>query len=367
MVKATLAGALEEFVAAATDPARWTTAMEAVADAAGGYGAGLFPLCGRSPNIPISRSLERIGEVYVKDGWLNRDERYRATPFLRTHGVTSEFDFMTPDEIARHPYYQDFLAPHQLRWFAGVKMAAGDDFWCLSLQRTIAQGPFQPHELQKLAAFSTRLGGVVALSRSLGMARAEGALAAFEATGTGAVMLDRKGEMLLINPAAEGLLGPDLYLRKRRLVSFDQRAAEALDRALHDLLWRPDTLGVHQPVVMPRREGRPILAYPVRLRGLNVDALSPCQAAILLIGLDQRQALPNALLRLCFKLTHAEAKLAALVGSGVDIDTACETLQIGHPTARTQLKLVFAKTGVRRQSELVALFSKLLPVSPGCR
>ena len=362
----TLEGALEELVAAAADPVRWPSAMEAVANAANSRGALVVAPAGGSklPAFSMSPSFEAAHEVYVKDGWFRHDMRFRAAPLIQSRGVATECDFITAGQIARAPFYQEFLAPQKLRWFAGVKMAAGDEVWCLSLQRTVEQGPFQPHEIRELASYSKRLGGVAALSRSLGMARAEGALAAFEATDTGAVMLDRKGEMLLINPAAERLLGPDLALKNRRLASFDKRATEALDRALHELLWRPDTAAVNQPVPLPRREGRPILAYPVRLRGLTVDALAPCQAVVLLIGLDQRQGLSNTLLRLCFKLTPAEAKLAAIIGGGGDLDAACETLQIGHATARTQLKSVFAKTGVHRQSELVALLSKLLPVQP---
>ena len=362
----TLEGALEELVAAAADPVRWPSALDAVASSANSRGALVVaPATGKLPTFSMSPSFESAHEVYVNDGWFRHDMRFRAAPLIQSRGVATECDFITADQIARAPFYQEFLRPQKLQWFAGVKMAAGNDIWCLSLQRTIAQGPFQPHELRELASYSKRLGGIVALSRSLGMARAEGALAAFEATDTGAIMLDRKGEMLLINPAAERLFGPDLTLRNRRLTSFDKRATEALDRALHELLWRPDTPAVSQPVPMPRRDnGPPILAYPMRLRGLSVDALSPCQTLILLIGLDQRRPISDTLLRLCFKLTPAEAKLAAIIGSGGDLDAACETLQIGHATARTQLKSVFAKTGVHRQSELVALLSRLLPARP---
>lgn len=364
MGSVTLGGAVAALAEAAMDPLRWPDAIAAVSDAVGAYGAAAFPFKGSLPHVLKSQSLDAIGETYVSEGWIHRDERYRAVPFLNANLVTTDFDFIMPDEIARHPYYQELLAPHNLRWFAGVKMGRGDDEWCLSIQRTIAQGPFQPDELKKLALLSPHLDGVVALSRALGMARAEGALAAFEATDTGVILLDRKGEMLLINPSAERLLGPDLTLRKRRLTSFDKRATEALDRSLHDLLWRSDTLAVGQPVTLPRREGRPILAYPMRLSGISADALAPCQVLVLLVDLGRRRSYPDAVLKHGFRLTAAEAKLAAAIGSGVDLDTACETLQIGKATARTQLKAIFAKTGTSRQPQLVALLSKLLPASP---
>ena len=57
-------------------------------------------------------------------------------------------------------------------------------------------------------------------------------------------------------------------------------------------------------------------------------------------------------------LTLGEARVAALVGSGVAPKEAAERLGIAESTARTVLKRVFAKAGVSRQSELVALFAK---------
>ena len=84
-----------------------------------------------------SRSLGPSFETYLAGGWIEHDERYRTWPIMARKGVATEFDFTTPDQIRTHPYYQEFLAPHGLRWFAGVKVASGDDQWCLSLQRSI--------------------------------------------------------------------------------------------------------------------------------------------------------------------------------------------------------------------------------------
>jgi hypothetical protein len=175
---------------AAVDPSRWDAAMEAVAEATGSFGALLLPLRGRLPNAPKSRSLAASFDTYIRDGWVHR-VRFRVVPTILCRRVATEFDFTTPDKMARHPYFQDFLAPHGLRWFAGVKFGGGDDPWVLSMQRSIAQGPFSPREQQQLAALSVRLSGVAALARALGFARTEAALAAFEVTGSAIVLLDR--------------------------------------------------------------------------------------------------------------------------------------------------------------------------------
>ena len=89
--------------------------MEAVSDLTGGCGPAMFPVRGPLPNLPHSASMEPSFETYVRDGWIERDERYRLWPALQRRGVATEFDIVTQDEIARHPYYQEFLAPYGLR------------------------------------------------------------------------------------------------------------------------------------------------------------------------------------------------------------------------------------------------------------
>jgi DNA-binding CsgD family transcriptional regulator len=349
---------------AAVDPARWDAAMEAVTEATGAFGTGLIPVRGQLPYFPRSESLAGAVEHYIRDGWIHRDERYRGLPEIARKGVTTEFDFITPDEIKRHAYYQEFLAPHRLRWFAGVKFASGDDQWTLSIQRSVEQGPFSPAEQESLAALSVRLSGAAALTRALGFARADGALAAFEASGSAVVLLDRFAQVLRINAAAQRLLGPDLQITRKRLASRDRNATAALDRALHAMLWTRTSSALMPPVVLPRDGKRPLLAYPMRLAAISADALAPCQALVVLVDLEARPRPPEQALRTSFGLTTAEAKLAIRLAAGEPLEQAADEIGVAYATARNQLKAIFAKTDTHRQAELVAVMAQLLSVLP---
>jgi DNA-binding CsgD family transcriptional regulator len=73
----------------------------------------------------------------------------------------------------------------------------------------------------------------------------------------------------------------------------------------------------------------------------------------------ERRPGPHAtLLAGAFGLTPAEARLAAIIAVGGNPGRAAEELKITKATARNHLKAIFAKTGTRRQSELVALLSR---------
>jgi DNA-binding CsgD family transcriptional regulator len=78
-----------------------------------------------------------------------------------------------------------------------------------------------------------------------------------------------------------------------------------------------------------------------------------------LTPIGPKEPAPAALLGQAFALTPAEARLAVIIAQGAKAEYAAEVLGISLATARNQLKSVFSKTGTHRQSELVALLSRI--------
>jgi DNA-binding CsgD family transcriptional regulator len=351
----------ESFASAAIDPSRWNEALESAARATGSFGALMFPVHptqGGLPTVPTTDSMRRITEAYIADGWIHRDERYRGVPTMLRNGVASEFDFISPEAIARNAYYQEFLAPRKMQWFAAVKVGDHDHVWALSLNRSIEQGPFIPEELARLAALSRRIAGVVALSRAFGFARVEAALQAFEISGSAVAMIGSSGEVVKLNSSAERLLGDDLKIIRGRIVCGDREATAALDRALHGLIWSRQSDALHPPIVLPRRIGRPIIAYPSRLNGIAADGFTHCQGLIAFIDLEERLGGAPGDIAAAFGLTPAEARLAHRLAGDDSIEAAAHGLGVARETARNQLKSVFQKTDTHRQSHLVSLLAR---------
>jgi DNA-binding CsgD family transcriptional regulator len=349
------------FANAAVDPAQWVKALDTVTAVTESGGALLLPIAGDLiRNVPFTDQLSGSVETYFRDGWHLRDERFRGIDLMVKRGVVDDLDIYNVNQIRRHRYYQEFLAPHNLRWFAGVKVASGSDLWCLSIQRTVAQGPFTEEEKRKLARLSSSLSSSVALARTLSSTTAQGALEAFEISGTAALLINGRGEVFRANPSAELLLKGDVQIVKRRLVSKDLHANAELEGALRDLLGRPFGAGLSPMVCLPRRGRLPLLAHPVRLSGLAANILADCQAVVILIDPEKRSRPPEAALRTAFQLTAAEARLASRLASGEKLEVAAKKLSIAADTGRNQLKSIFAKMGVHRQAELVAALAVFL-------
>jgi DNA-binding CsgD family transcriptional regulator/PAS domain-containing protein len=346
---------------AAVDPKLWGHAMDTIAAETGSVGTILFPPQGIViPSSPSSEAIQRCVETYFKDGWHERDERFRGWNTMIRRGVADDSDIISRENMKRHPYYQEFLQPHDLQYFAGVKMASADDLWCISIQRSAQQGPFSPSQIAKLCTLSKRVASAAALARALGHASANAAVEAIELSNSAVALLNRSGEILRLNRAAESLLGSELRVWKRRLVSHDQKATMALDRALHALLWAKTNAALIPPVALPRRAKRPILAYSIKLATVSASIFADCQAILVLVDLEQRPRPPQEALRTSFALTPAEARIAVRIGAGEDLVCIADELGIAKETARRQLASVFQKTGVNRQAELVSLLASLL-------
>lgn len=348
------------FAEAAVDPSQWVRALDVVTLQTRSFGATLLPITGAAiPNVPTTRPLVEVGGHYFRDGWHLRDHRYAGIHVMMKDGVVDDTDIIDPDSIKKHPYYQEFLAPHGLRWFAGVKVACGNDVWCLSIQRCIEQGPFPSEEKALLGTISRSLSTSAALSRAFSMSTVKGALNAFELSNTAVALLNRQGDVYEMNPAAETLLHGDIRICGRKIVSFDAAASSALARAIHWVMWRPTSAAMAPPVALPRTGKSPLMAYPARLSAIAANALSDCQAVVIFVDPEERRCAPEILLQSGFGLTQTEAKLASRLATGVSLDDVSDEFSISKQTGRTHLKRIFAKMGVGRQSELVALLSSV--------
>ena len=65
-----------------------------------------------------------------------------------------------------------------------------------------------------------------------------------------------------------------------------------------------------------------------------------------------------------FGLSSAEARIAYLIARGETVADAAALQHVSEGTARAQLKAVFAKMSLTRQSELVAAVLKLASTHP---
>jgi DNA-binding CsgD family transcriptional regulator len=309
---------------------------------------------------------------YQENGWYLRDTRsIRAVEqslWLR-RDATTDGDVISEDEMASDPFYTEFLARHGLRWCVAMGIAPHPHIAAgLSIQRGRDRPAFSDAErdlatrlglhVEKSLRLSIRLLDTELVNLGLGEALARIGIAMFA--------LDSLGRIVESNAAADALPPGQIFNRNGRLSIGPTAARVSLERAIAQALSGefPDLVADPKPIVLHHASSeQPLVIYvlPIGTPTRPVEHfLTQTRAIVLVIDPKAGEPADPAVVRDVFGLTLGEARVAALVGSGLAPREAALRLGIGEETARTVLKRVFSKVGVSRQSELTALLTRLV-------
>lgn len=337
------------------DPNAWAGWLSQYANDTGAVGAGILLLSDRSTDAPASPSLGELFDRYRHSDWHRLDFRAAGIPKLLGQGLLVDQDIADERTITTHPFYNDLLGRYGLRWFAGLAFETGDQTWCLTTQRSIRQGPFEPHEQATLMVFRQSLIAAAGLAVRLDRARLAGVADGLEAVGCPALLLDGRGRLVTSNRSAEPYLRGDLTIRAGRIVARLATPDPVIPHVEAVLAGRAAA-----PAVVPRVD-RPALVVTGRLlQGTARSILDSAHVLLTIVDPDRaaRRDL-GSLLQTLHGLTPAEGRVAAAVGAGRNVERVAAELRLTRETVRTTLKAVFAKCGVSRQAELVRLATVL--------
>lgn len=374
------AGSGDRFVAAveaiydtAAAPERWPAALEAIAAIFDDIGANLTYRRddGRFGAI-VSPSLVAGVDDYMRE-WHRHDIRsMRADErgFFAFRDVVTDEHLVSPEEMASHPFYTEFLARFGLRWSASVNISPDPHIICVvTVQRSAAKAAFTRPEQQLLlrlgrhAENALRLGAQLIDSEMASVGLRE----TLSRLGTGVFLLDRRGRIVFSNTVGNRFLGDSLTVMNARLTSssaskraeFDMSIEAALRGAQGDMIADP------KPILLQRvSSDRPLVSYVLPMRSGHREGveqfLARAHAIVIVVESTGNDPADPAVVRDLLGLTLGEARVAALVASGIPPEEASKRLGIPEQTARTVLQRVFTKTGVDRQSELSALLARIV-------
>jgi DNA-binding CsgD family transcriptional regulator len=179
--------------------------------------------------------------------------------------------------------------------------------------------------------------------------------------GVGVALVDAKSAIMATNAIGREILAGDSGLRvvHGRLTAGASSTAAALDDCIRaaaeaQTLPNPDK---GWPLALERNENPSPLTLVIH-PGPSVQPVNaPLRrsAIVVMRDPDRRASVSAHVVGRLFGLTPAEAALATLMAQGADLDEASEELRISRNTARSQLRSIFMKTNVKRQSELIRM------------
>jgi DNA-binding CsgD family transcriptional regulator/PAS domain-containing protein len=361
--------AVEEIYAAGLEPARWPDALQRVADCFDDVGTLL--LYGRDDGqfgYIETESLNQLIPAFRHEygGEDLRTARAVERGIFLTHDVATDRDCVSLDEIETHPFYR-WLKSRGLKYFATAFVC--QEFRVnvgVAVQRSLSKPPYSHDELQLLARLGRHVENALRLSvRLLNSELVQERLGdALGRLRIGVFALDSLGRVTFSNSAAERLAGDGLEIvdKSLRFSALDHRIT------IQSMIKRFDLGDIEssdylKPILVHRaRAERPLMVYilPIsRSPKVAENFLTFARVIILIIDPQVSDPADPAMVRDLLGLTLGEARVAALVGSGVGPREAAARLGLTEETTRTTLKRVFFKTGISRQSELTALLTRL--------
>lgn len=366
-----LIAAIEAIYAAAAEPSRWPSTLEIITKCFDDVGSIL--IYGRddgSFGVIESPSLKDISAEYASH-WSDRDIRAiraRERGYFFKRDVITDRDLLSADEMEADPFYNDLLRRYGLRYFAAATVSPDPHIEvALSVQRALGRPEYSEAELKMLEQLAPHVESSLRLSIHLMDAQSVniGMGTAMARIGIGVFALDSMGRIVSSNAASQALLGDGLNVVNDRLVLTNPLTSEEAVAAIRNAL-DGDRIILSQetrPILVHRQSAsRPLALYvlPIPAQHSGNGFLTRARAIVLLMNPTADGVPDPALIRDVLGVTLGEARIAALVGSGLSPKDAAERLGIAEETARSVLKRVFSKVGVSRQSELAAMMARLV-------
>lgn len=357
---------LDLLYSAATNPASWPEFLALAARVFDACIAGLIHQAPGHPNYTTAASIgldEKAVQLY-NEHFSTLDPWYLALQHAGTkQWIGAGSDLCGPLAFGDSEYYNDFWRKHTQAWYQGgfVHQIAGVSS-VFTLHRTRTRGDFDHEDLALFRDLLPHLRRALSVHRTVvdlraSVAQVSGAVDALD-IGLAALGEDRK--IRFANAQAESLFraGDLITSRDGRLVTQHPAAEASLAELVKKAFGRSLGSPAGGALELSDGGGRLLLAVLPSNAYLAI-APGPPAALLLIVDPDARPQSRERLLSVLFRLTPSESRVVMLLLQGLEPKEIAQRTRTTAGTVRFQLKRVYQKTGVSRQSQLVRLVSRI--------
>lgn len=332
-------------------------ALQQIAHSVGAEGATLtYSFRSTQLGAVTSESLLEHVAPYLSDNRPPDPRPARVNPTLSEGFRLDQHDFSL-EEIDSDPFYQEFLRPRGFGWHACALLSGAPDAETvnLSLRRTTRQGMFEEGDLALLSAQLPLIRAMAASAEMAAALKGPGADPDAEHRRT-LFGFDARGGAFVVRQGAH--TREVLELRGGRLVA---HTAEQQAR-VKSTISRAHAQSRQTSSILTDADGGWWLFSVVPASIMVPSGMTPMISWAVLTPYERSEAYNVARVRrmaALFGLSTAEARVAGLIGDAKTVASVARALSTSPGTVRNHLKSIFAKVGVNRQAELVAILSRL--------
>jgi DNA-binding CsgD family transcriptional regulator len=344
---------VDKIYEAATDPSLWPEAMHGLGRAVDG--AHAFILTRRSDSWVGWRSSSEMGSIaaYLNSSAEQRSQATSRLLAMNRAGFVDALEVFSAEEYLADPLVTDWAGPAGLHHAAATAIhVPTGDMVLVQVNRKIGEPHFGKDALARLDAFRPHLARAGLLAARWRLERLRAATEALALIGLPAAVLGVDGKVLTANELIQNLRSHVMWLSKDRIAFAHGRANDRLKRALAEL-------SINGGCSLPARSASkaPVVVHLIPATGTARDLFGGGLSLLAITPLAAPKAPDAAIIRGLFDLTPAEAQVAIAVAEGLTLEEIATRRGVAVETVRTQVKSLFAKTGVGRQSQLASLLA----------
>jgi DNA-binding CsgD family transcriptional regulator len=376
------AAAVDAIYKAAAAPEHWPETLIGLADYVGAIGGMLaYSAPVGQPSFMVTGRLRNdLDRLYL--------ERYTRNPYARALEKVPPGQLQLTNRLVdiaavrRTAFHADILAPqgiedHAVITLASLSYRGGSGGISFPLgARHVENVDELALRLRRLAPHLTR-----SVDFTLQLGRHQSGSWQIEqvlnAMPTAALLVDRTGRIVRTNAGADALLreADGISVIKSdgwQLTAHLQHEARALSAGIGQALnvSRGNDQGLGGSLRITRPSGRPsflVLVTPLPPPSFSIWEAFDGGARAMVQIVDPVASIDAQVerLRIAAGLSPAEARVAALIGSGLSVSEAAATLGLSPNTVKTHLARCYDKVGVRSQAALARLLASIpAPASP---
>ena len=232
-----------------------------------------------------------------------------------------------------------------------------NEFSVVALLRPPSAHPFEPEVRQNLIEVQPHIERAVRIASSLSANRVKPVIDALTALGLPTVILDCEGHPIVGNDLLHPLVPSIIRFDDNRLAVSDSKADQLLGRVFKEAT--KDPANVRSIALSTRHGHMPSVLHLVPLSQEENPLDKPARWVVVVTNAGRLPVPRRSVLAAIFNLTPAEARVAHLLAKSQTADEISQNLEIGRETARTHIKSVLEKAGVRRHVDFVRVVSGL--------
>jgi len=363
-----LSALIGEIYDAALDPALWPQVLPKSAQFVGGRAAALFykNAASKSGDVAYDCGIDPYYRQLYFDKYIKLDPLTVGHFFAEVEQPVAVADIMSYDEFLETRAYQEWGRPQGLVDVLNValdKTATSAAMYCVFRHERDGRVDDEMRRRMRLIAPHLRRAVLIGRVIDLKTAEADGFADTVDGISAGMFMVDASARIVHANASGHAMLAQGSPLRAvgGKLAPNDASAEQGLNEVCAMADGGDAAVGVNGIAIpLMARDGERYLAHVLPLTSgarRRAGATYAAAAAVFVRKAALDAPAPQEIIGKLYKLTPTELRVLLAIVQVGGVPEVADALGIAESTVRTHLLRLFAKTGAKRQSDLIKLMA----------